>query len=320
MQYRKLGNTGIDVSLSSFGTGGARQLGQKAGMSANEQDGLIRGAIDLGINLFDSSAAYGDSEEILGRALTGVPRDSYVIATKWPQENFAPDGFALPQEPGDLTEGVDSALKRLKTDYIDVMQFHGLHVSYYDELVDRYAPAMAELKQSGKVRHWGFSEWASQDAWHEAIIHALTNHPDLWEVVMMKHNMLSQSGNREALPLAQKTGTGVIVMAAVRTYISNEERLHELFAGWKRDGVIPADSVPDDGPLDWLVHDDVESVANAAYKFAASNPAVSTVLSGTSNPAHLQSNVAALENPSLPKADIERLVGLLGSIKAVVAE
>jgi aryl-alcohol dehydrogenase-like predicted oxidoreductase len=320
MKYRQLGNTGIRVSLSSFGTGGARQLGQNAGLTAGEQDALIRGAIDAGVNLFDSSAAYGNSEEILGRALTGVPRDSYVIATKWPQEDFAPDGFELPQELGNLTEGVDSALRRLKTDYIDVMQFHGLHVSYYDELVGRYAPVMAELKQSGKVRHWGFSEWAIRDAWHEAVIHALTNHPDLWEVVMMKHNLLSQSGTREALPLAEKTGTGVIVMAAVRTHISNEERLRELFAGWKRDGVIPADSVPDDGPLDWLVHDDVDSIASAAYKFAASNRAVSTVLSGTSNLAHLKSNIAALEGPPLPKADTDRLVGLLGSIEAAVAE
>ena len=320
MKYRQLGNTGIRVSLSSFGTGGARQLGQNVGLTANERDALIRGAIDAGINLFDSSAAYGNSEEILGRALTGVPRDSYLIATKWPQENFAPDGFELPQEPGDLTKGVDDALRRLKTDYIDVMQFHGLHVSYYDELVSRYAPVMAELKQSGKVRHWGFSEWASQDAWHAAVIHALTNHPDLWEVVMMKHNLLSQSGTHEALPLAEETGTGVIVMAAIRTHISNEERLRELFAGWKRDGVIPIDSVPDDGPLDWLVHDEVDSIAGAAYKFAASNSAVSTVLSGTSNLAHLKSNIAALEGSPLPAVDMERLVELLGSIEAVVAE
>ena len=320
MQYRQLGNTGIEVSLSGFGTGGARQLGQKEGLTAREQDSLIRGAIDAGITLFDSSAGYGNAEEILGRALTGVPRDAYVIVTKWPQENFAPDGFEIAQEPGDLTKGVDDALRRFKTDYIDVMQFHGLHVSYYDELVDRYAPVMAELKQSGKVRHWGFSEWARQDPWHEAVIHALRKHPELWEVVMMKHNMLSQSGTHVALPLAEKTGTGVIVMAAIRTYISNASRLRDLFAGWKRDGVIPADSVPDDGPLDWLVHDEVDSIASAAYKFAASNRAVSTVLSGTSNLAHLKSNVAALEGPLLPEADMERLVGLLGSIEAEVAE
>jgi len=308
------------VSLASYGTGGARQLGQNSGMSSEEQDRLIRGALDMGINLIDSSAGYGNAEEILGRALIGIPRDSYVIATKWPQENFAPDGFEIAQEPGDLTEAVDGALQRLKTDYIDVMQFHGLHVSYYAELVDRYAPVMSEITRSGKVRHWGFSEWARQDPWHDAVVHALKTDPELWEVVMLKHNMLSQSAAKEALPLAAETGTGVIVMAAVRTYISHEDRLRELFAGWKRDGVIPADSVPDDRPLDWLVHDGVDSVASAAYKYAASNPAVSTVLSGTSNLKHLESNISALEDPSLPEADMRRLVDLLGDTEAVVAE
>ena len=83
MIYRKLGRTGLRVSLASFGTGGPSSFGQAKGMGASEQNALIRRCLDLGVNLFDTSKNYGDSELILGRALRGVPRDSYHIVTKW---------------------------------------------------------------------------------------------------------------------------------------------------------------------------------------------------------------------------------------------
>ena len=84
MHYRTLGRTGIEVSLLSLGSGGAKMLGQADGLTQREQTALVRRALDLGVNLFDTSQGYGDSEAILGRALEGVPRDSYFLATKWP--------------------------------------------------------------------------------------------------------------------------------------------------------------------------------------------------------------------------------------------
>ena len=83
MQYRILGRTGLKVSLLGLGTGGPSLLGQHRAMSQAEQDALIRRCLDTGVNLFDTSAAYGRSEEILGRALDGVSRDTYVLVTKW---------------------------------------------------------------------------------------------------------------------------------------------------------------------------------------------------------------------------------------------
>ena len=83
MEYRTLGRTGLNVSLLSYGTGGYSILGQTAGLTHKQQDALIARALDGGINLFDTSPQYRQSEDILGRTLAGVARDSYVMVTKW---------------------------------------------------------------------------------------------------------------------------------------------------------------------------------------------------------------------------------------------
>ena len=70
MQFRTLGKTGLKVSLVSYGSGGPSKLGQNTGLSPAEQDRLVQRCVDLGINLFDTSEAYGDSEVILGRRIS----------------------------------------------------------------------------------------------------------------------------------------------------------------------------------------------------------------------------------------------------------
>jgi aryl-alcohol dehydrogenase-like predicted oxidoreductase len=83
MQYGTLGRTGLKVSLLSLGTGGPSKLGQEAGLEQRDQTALVRRALDLGVNLFDTSVGYGESESILGREFKDVPRDTYMLATKW---------------------------------------------------------------------------------------------------------------------------------------------------------------------------------------------------------------------------------------------
>ena len=82
MQYRILGRTNLKVSLVSLGSGGPSHLGQKTGLTEIESRKFVRYALDQGINLIDTAAAYRESEVILGRALEEVPRDQYYIATK----------------------------------------------------------------------------------------------------------------------------------------------------------------------------------------------------------------------------------------------
>ena len=82
MEYRTLGRTGLSVSLVSLGSGGPSQLGQNTSVPESEVHTLLHTALDMGINLIDTAAGYGKSEEILGRALKTVDRNRYYIATK----------------------------------------------------------------------------------------------------------------------------------------------------------------------------------------------------------------------------------------------
>ncbi len=310
MHYRTLGRTGLKVSLLSLGTGGPSKLGQSAGMEQHDQTALVRRALDLGVNLFDTSAGYGESEAILGRAFDGVPREQYILATKWryqPQEGRAAD-------PAELVDSVGRSLRRLQTDHIDVMQFHGILVEEYAEVVESLYPAMIQLRDSGKVRFVGFSEQFSADPAHEAVVLALNDAPQLWDTIMLKYGILNQYADREALPLAMEHGIGIINMAAVRVKLPDPDLLEGLVAEWKAGGKVAADAVPDADPLGWLLRDGVGSVIEAGYRFAADHPAIATVLTGTASISHLEANAAALDEPRLPEADNARLRQLFGHI------
>ena len=310
MQYRTLGRTGLKVSLLSQGTGGPSQFGQKRGLLQAEQDRLIHRCLDLGINLFDTHESYGDSEAILGRSLEGVRRDDYILVTKWA---YPRDGDPT-GDPEELTRSVERSLRRLNTDHIDVMLFHGLLAERHDMVVERYMPVLERLRERGLVGHRGFSLRYIVDPAQCGAIAGLTKAPDLWDVIMLKYGILNQHAAKEMLPLAIQHDIGILNMAAVRIILPNPQLLEQTMVEWKSRGLVPRDALPDRKPLDWLLHDDVESVIAAAYKFAADHPAISTVITGTSNLTHLESNVRAMENPALDLADSARLKRLFGHI------
>jgi aryl-alcohol dehydrogenase-like predicted oxidoreductase len=310
MQYRTLGRTGLDVSLMSYGSGGPSRLGQGTGLSDTEQEALVRRCIDLGVNLIDSSANYGRSEEILGRCLRDVPRDAYYMATKWSPRA---DGV-VKTDPEDLPRSVDESLRRLGIDVIDVMQFHGVTPDIYDEVVDRHFGTMRRLQEAGKIRYVGITEMFFQDADHSMLTRALTEHPDHWDTVMLKYGILNQYAAKETLPLAERHNVGVMNMASVRVKLTRAEELEALMLEWAERGLISADALDAENPLAWLVDGPVDSVISAGYRFAADHPAISTVITGTSRIPNLETNHAALADPTLPDAAKERLRELFGEL------
>src|SRR5258708_36613846 len=120
MEFTNLGGTGIGVSVAGLGCGGFSQLGLGTGKSEADAIGIIRAAIDLGVNLFDTAAAYG-TEKVLGKALRGVPRDEVVICTK------APFGVSNPSStPERAVASLDPALQQPSTASIYVDHLHGV--------------------------------------------------------------------------------------------------------------------------------------------------------------------------------------------------
>src|SRR3981189_3814072 len=125
MEYVTLGRAGLKVRVAGLGCGGFSRLGLGTGKSETDAIAIIREALDLGVNLFDTAAAYG-TEPVLGKALAGVPRDKGVICTK------APFGVSTPDScPERAVASLDRSLRELGTDYIAVYQLHGIRTRAY---------------------------------------------------------------------------------------------------------------------------------------------------------------------------------------------
>ena len=181
-------------------------------------------------------------------------------------------------------------------------------------VVERYMPVLERLRERGLVAHRGFSLRYIVDPAQDGALAGLTKAPHLWDVIMLKYGILNQYVAKRILPLAIEHNVGILNMAAVRIKLPNPQLLEETIADWKSRGLVPQDALPDKNPFDWLIHDDVESVIASAYKFAADHPAISSVITGTSNLAHLESNIRAMDNPSLDPADSARLKRLFSHI------
>ncbi|MFC9324963.1 aldo/keto reductase [Kitasatospora sp. NPDC057015] len=153
MRYRRLGTTDLTVSELAFG---ASPLGSVFGPFA-EQDGIdaVRTALDLGVNLFDVAPYYGDTaaESVLGRALRGVARDGYLLATKVGRYGAADFDFSARR----VTRSVTESLRRLGTDHLDLIQCHDIEFGSPDQIVEETLPALRRLQEQGLVRHVGIT-------------------------------------------------------------------------------------------------------------------------------------------------------------------
>ena len=204
MIYRTLGRTGLKVSLASLGTGGPSRLGQETHRDETEIRRVIARALELGVNLFDAAANYGDSEAILGRALRAVPRDQFLLATKFaPCPNIVGPAIISPEQ---LADSCTRSLRRLEVETVDIFQFHSVVPSMYRQVVDRLLPAAKRLQQEGKVRFLGITEYFFADPAHEMLEQALAD--DLWDTIMVKYGIINLSAERKVLPLAYSSRAG----------------------------------------------------------------------------------------------------------------
>ena len=307
MEYRRLGRTNLNVSLLGLGSGGKSQLGQAHGMTQNEITPIVRRALDLGVNIIDTSPDYADSEILLGGALADVPRDSYYMCTKfWPVRNDTVRSADL------FLESFHASLKRLQTEYVDVMYLHGVPPSHLDEVLETLAPSLQQIQQEGKARFLGVTEQFGTDHAHAMAMSALPR--GIFDVAMIGYNVLSAAPALNVLPLAQQHDIGVVIMCAVRGVLLNPDRIRAVVGEWKAEGLLPHDAVPDDEPLSWLLGPWADSVPAAAYKFAADHPAVGTVLTGTGRIAHLEANSEAILGAKLPPEIVQRVIDTFGPV------
>ena len=208
MNYRNLGRSGLQVSqlclgCMSFGvTPRAWRLGEA------DSRPFLRRALDAGINFFDTADLYGggESEEVLGRALTDfASRDDVVIATKlYYPVRPGPNGRGLSRKA--IFASIDASLRRLGTDHVDLYQIHR-----WDEHtpLEETLEALHDVVKAGKARYLGAS---SMQAWQFCTaLHVAERHGWTRFVSMQPHyNLLNREEEREMLPLCRAEGIGVI--------------------------------------------------------------------------------------------------------------
>jgi L-galactose dehydrogenase len=307
VEYRRLGKTELRVSLLGLGSGGKSKLGQTHGMEQSEITPIVRRALDLGVNVIDTAPGYDESEALLGNALDGVPRDSYVMCSKfWPVR----EGKVLTVEA--FHASVDRSLKRLKTDTLDVLYLHGVAPNWLEPSLEALYPAMQDVQRAGKVRFLGITETFATDDQHLTMQAVLPR--DLFDVVMVGYNVLSAAPALHVLPLAQKHDVGVVIMCAVRGVLLSQQRIREVVGEWMDAGLLARDAVPADDPLGWVLGPWADTIPTAAYKFAADHAAVSTVLTGTGRVAHLEANAEAILGGKLPTEIVDRLIQTFGPV------
>ncbi len=153
MEYRTLGATGLRVSALGYG---ASPLGGVYG-AIDEDEGIrtVRTALDLGINFLDVSPYYGATvaETVLGKALRGVDRSAYVLATKVGRYGDRDFDFSAAR----VVRSVDESLARLGCGHIDLIQCHDIEFGDLDQIVEETIPALVRLRDTGKVRFVGIT-------------------------------------------------------------------------------------------------------------------------------------------------------------------
>ena len=299
MEYRRLGNSGLQVSVAGLGCG---TFGRQC--DAAQAAAVVARALDLGVNLLDTADAYnqGVSEEYTGRAIRGRRQD-VVLATK-----FARQMGSGPLHGGAsrryIFEAVHASLRRLGVDYIDLYQ---MHVPDPTTPIEETLRALDDLVRRGDVRYVGCSNFA---AWEivEAQWVARTEHLTPFISVQNLYNLLDRGAEAEVLPVCQRYGLGMLPYFPLAGGF--------LTGRFRPDAAVPAGSRLATARLygqpladqiateaNWARLAALERYADArdhgvaelALAWLAAQPTVSSVIAGASSPEQVEANVRAVE-------------------------
>jgi aryl-alcohol dehydrogenase-like predicted oxidoreductase len=301
MKNIRLGSSDLEVSRIAFGTW---QLGGDWGATDEAAAvAAIQRAADRGINFFDTAQAYGfgASETVLAKALKGRPRGRFVIATKGGLRPTAGGGIERDSSPDWIRRGVDSSLKALGTDYIDLYQVH-----WPDSKVPfaETAGALADLKAAGKIRHVGVSNFdaAEMDEFSQT---------SPVETLQPVYHLFRRDIEESVLPYTKARDIGVLVYGPLgHGLLSGALTPETRFAAddWRsRSDVFQGEPYRRNlrvvSALDRFAQLELgTSVSRLAIAWALANPAVHVAIVGTRNSMHIDDAIAAADLELDPSA------------------
>jgi len=278
---RQLGRTGLNVTMLGYGAMELRGAPRGRDISEGQAETILNAVLDAGINYIDTSIDYGLSEERIGRYI-GHRRDEYFLASKCgclvgapaaPRGERSPHVFTREN----ITAGVEQSLKRMKTDYLDVVQFHSSPSA--QTLEDNAAvEALLDLKSAGKVRYIGMSGTFPHLKDHIAM--------GVFDVFQIPYSAVERE-HETAIAAASAAGAGIVIRGGAAKGAPAPDKHTGL--QWERWRQARLDEVLQDmGPVEFVL------------RFTFSHPDMDTTIVGTVNPAHLEANLAALRKGPLP--------------------
>jgi aryl-alcohol dehydrogenase-like predicted oxidoreductase len=212
MQYRLFGKTGLYVSELCLGTmtfGGKGFWAAIGKLSAPAAEAMIGASLDAGVNFIDTANGYseGESEKLVGAALASLnrPRDQVIVATKV-HLRMGPGVNQVGLSRGHVFAAVDASLARLKLDFIDLYQIHGVDL---ETPIEETVRALDDIVRSGKVRYIGFCNLPAWSAM-KAICYSDTHHLARFQSAQMYYSLAARDIEREIVPLAEDQGLAIL--------------------------------------------------------------------------------------------------------------
>jgi aryl-alcohol dehydrogenase-like predicted oxidoreductase len=293
MKYRTLGSTGIRVSVIGIGTW---QFGGEWNKTfeQSEVDAMFKRGRELGINLVDTAECYGDhlSESLIGKALQGQRKD-WIIATKFGHKFHKNFDRTEPRSPDDCLKQLEDSLKSLRTDYVDLQQYHSWGDDKFFD--DDVLAVMHKAKDQGKVRHLGNSVGSNQNVKQVA-----ASSDRGIEVIQIIYNRLDRAPESTCFPVCREQNLGVLARVPLASgYLSGKYKPGATFpegdvrAKWKAQNLdeklaevqrIQKEEVPAGVPM-----------ARWALAWCLKNEAVTSVIPGCKSVEQVEANAAAAE-------------------------
>lgn len=274
MQQTILGKTGLKVSRLGAGLSeiGSRLTLEEEATAAQ----VLNTALDAGINFLDTAACYNISEELIGRTIAHR-RDEYVLATKC--GHVAGDYEGEPWTAETVTHSIDRSLTRMKTDRLDLVQLHSCTVDILEK--GEVIEALQAAQQAGKTRFIGYSGDNENAKW------AVDS--GLFDTLQTSFNLVEQHARTKLFAQAKAQNMGIITKRPIANGAWGASSSPSGYADeyFRRSQIMLKEGPIPNAPENRIL---------LALGFTFAHPEVSTAIVGTHNPAHMESNIAMVEN------------------------
>lgn len=291
METRRFGKTGLEISVLGFGGGPVGFLDT----DRNQVAGILNVLLDRGINLIDTAAGYPGSEEAIGEGV-GHRRDDYVLVSKCGRSFDDIEGDAWSAQA--IGQTVDRALKRLRTDHLDVMLLHSCDLETLQR--GEAIGALITARDAGKIRFLGYS------GDNEAAVHAAGL--DDVAVIETSVNICDQANINTVLPLAVQNNIGVLAKRPIANAAwrdsSEQSGMYRNYAQTYSDrlarmAITPSDlGFPGDAGAAW---------PEIALRFTLAQPGVTAAIVGTTRLANAERNLETASKGALPEETVAAL-------------